>query len=108
MQGWIDLHERLEDALDHARRNSFSRVANTNDGMVVFQSGGDPDSAARVGVLGGIVQEVGQNLFEPGGIPFQAHDLAGIHFALENTLGCASYARSRHMRFQAPRRSVSR
>src|SRR5206468_10828073 len=77
MQGWIDLHERLEDALDHARRNSFSRVANTNDGMVVFQSGGDPDSAARVGVLGGIVEEVGQNLFEPSGVPFQAHDLAG-------------------------------
>src|SRR5438093_13751334 len=77
MQGWIDLHERLEDALDHARRNSFSRVANTNDGMVVFQSGGDPDSAARVGVLGGIAQMVGQNLFEPSGVPFHTHDLAG-------------------------------
>src|SRR5713101_2477787 len=73
MQREVDLNERLKDALDHGRRDSLARVANTKDSLAVFQNSGKPDSAHRLGILGGIVQEIGQHLLQTSCIALHPH-----------------------------------
>ena len=55
--------------------NAHSGIANAKDDLAAFAVGGERDLAAVVGVLGGVVEQVGENLGEPRKIAPDAHRL---------------------------------
>ena len=52
-------------------RDADAAIAHRHDGAVVLVRCGDPDAAAFVGVLGGVVEEIGEDLREAHRIRFQ-------------------------------------
>src|SRR5205823_1993191 len=62
------LHEKLERVLPQLIRQPGTVVLHANHELIAFDAGAQPDPAADIGVLRGIVQQVREDLAEPGRI----------------------------------------
>ena len=71
LQRPINLREHVEDAGQHVAGDADAVVSHADDGITPFPFGGEPDVTAPLGVLGGVVQQVQEDLSEPDGIGVQ-------------------------------------
>ena len=71
VEGSVDLREQVEDLREHVGGDADAAVADAEDGVVAVAADGQVDPAAVAGVLGRVVQDVRQDLREPG--------LVGLH-----------------------------
>ena len=79
------LHEEIKDLRQQSRINADAGIAHADDDLRIFPLAGQPNAASLVRILGGVQQEIADNLG-------QAHDVA---FEKEGLL------RQRHMEFVA-------
>jgi hypothetical protein len=70
------LHEHVEDARQRVRRDADAVVAHTNDDVVILPLCAERDFAARIGVLGRVVEEVGEYLREARGVALHDEGIA--------------------------------
>ena len=61
----FDLHEHVEDAGEQRRLDPDAGVADLDDGFIDIHRRGHRDAPAAVGVLHGVVQQVGERLRQP-------------------------------------------
>src|SRR5438309_5315885 len=73
--GLRTLHEELERVLPQILCQAGAVVLHADDEVVAVHMGAYQDPAANVGVLGGVVQQIGEDLREPGGIGEEHHGL---------------------------------
>ena len=71
LQGTISLREHLENMRQHIRRDADAGVLHPDHHRFALLSGVYPNAATPFGELGGVVQQVEQQLGQPGGIGFQ-------------------------------------
>ena len=72
----VRLSEHLEYARQHFRRDALAGVFDVNDCVSIVKGRLHPDSASRRRVLDGVLDQVGENLEQPGRIG-QHHDRRG-------------------------------
>ena len=77
IQRLVGLHEEVEDVLLHLRRDADAGVADPQHGLVVLAGQADRDPAARLGVLGGVVQQVRDDLLQAGRVALDRDGLGG-------------------------------
>ena len=63
--GVVHLHEQLEDAGQHVRGDADAVVPHPQHRLVALPLGRQPDAPVRLGVLGGVGQQVADDLGEP-------------------------------------------
>ena len=63
-----DLREELEDLRQHRRLDPHPGISDPDRDLAVAVLGYQDDRAARVGVLGGVVQQVAEDLFQSHGV----------------------------------------
>ena len=66
IQRMVGLHEEIEDVSLHLGRDADPGVSHSQHGLVAFAAERDRDPAAGLGVLGGVVQQVRDDLFQTG------------------------------------------
>ncbi len=71
----FDLGEHVEDMPKHLTGDANTRVADLYDDVAALPFAAEPDSAAAFGVLGGVGEEVCEDLREPCGVGFHFHRL---------------------------------
>ena len=76
IQRLVRLDEEFEDVLLHLGRDPDARVADPQDGPVVLPGQADRDPAPRLGVLRGVVQQVGDDLLQAGRVALDRDRLA--------------------------------
>ncbi len=67
----VDLGEQIEDPGQHLRRDPDSCIADSNDDLASGTARADRDATALIGVFGGVVQQIGEDLLQPSQIAFQ-------------------------------------
>ena len=72
----VDLGEQVEDLREHLGGDADAGVADAEDGVLALAADGQVDPAAVAGVLRGVVQDVGQDLREPGPVRLDPERLA--------------------------------
>ena len=72
----IDLREEVEHLGQHLRGNADAGVAHAEHRLLPFPRRGNPDRAALRRVLGGVVEQVGEHLRQPGLVGVDAQRLA--------------------------------
>ena len=73
----VGLGEQVEDAREQLRGDPDAGVADPDDRLVALSAGLQRDPAPRLGVLGGVVQQVGEDLLEPGRVGLAGARLRG-------------------------------
>ena len=61
----VALGEQVEDAREQIGRDADAGVADADDGVALVEAGVQLDPAARLGVLGRVVEQVDDDLLEP-------------------------------------------
>ena len=77
IQGEIDLHKHIKDSRQHLPGNAGAVIPDANSDPFVVAPGRHPDVPARTGVLGGIVQQVGEDLSQPRRVSDQPEGVVG-------------------------------
>lgn len=73
----LDLTEHFEDLGQHVPRNANSVVSDGDHDMIALHAGHDPDRSVRGRELGGVVQDVSENLRQACRIAIDKYGLVG-------------------------------
>ena len=73
----VGLGEQVEDAREQLRGDPDAGVADPDERLVPLAPGLERDPAPRLGVLGGVVQQVGEDLLQPGRVGLERDRLVG-------------------------------
>ncbi len=71
----LRLRENLEDARQHLGHDADAVVLDRHDHVAPLPLGGQPDATAILGVLGGVVEQVGEHLGQPHRVGLQVDRL---------------------------------
>jgi len=71
VQGTVYLRIHLEDVRELVGGNADARVLDGNHRIAALPLGGQPDAAPTLGILGGVVQQVHEDLGQPGQVRFE-------------------------------------
>ncbi len=73
----VALHEEVEYAREQVFGDSNAGVADVDSDLVAFANGIQPNTAAGIGVLSGVIEQIGEDLLQPRGVGHQAHGVVG-------------------------------
>ncbi len=65
IDGGLSLRENLEDARQHLGLDPDAFICNANDRLCAFEIGIQPNHSVRFRILGGVGQQVGNDLRKP-------------------------------------------
>jgi hypothetical protein len=71
----VSLHEQRKDMREGLRCDANAVVPHPQDNLVLVSHSGDPDVSIRVGVLGGIGEQIAHDLRKPHGVSFHEQPL---------------------------------
>ncbi len=78
----VDLDEEVEDVPLHLGGDPDAGVPYGQDGFVALSCQGDRNSASRLGVLGGVIQQIRDDLLQAGRVSLEPHGV-GTHSRFE-------------------------
>src|SRR5688572_3127327 len=71
----LDLREHFKDTGQHIRQDADAAIADRDHYTVALAPRGEPDSSCGIGILGGIIEEVRNDLLQPYRIGFERERL---------------------------------